>query len=315
MITKDNFLLHIKKIEEELNLIKNDIGHKQSNIFKTIINLSPNAISIVYKGNYVYANPTALLYFGVKSEEEILNKPVLETIHPEFHEKIVNRMKAVSRGKKNEAIVIKLKRADNQEIYIETVSIPIKYKGEVAALIVGKDITDEYIIKKQLEENEKLLEETERLSKIGRYKINLSTGKATWSKGLYNIFNFSYDTPLPDVDSYYKYVHPQDIDKVKSMLADCVLNDASFDLKYRIILPSNIIRHVHSKGEVKTLVDGDKYLVGFYRDITEEVEKENRIKEGEYHLRLLFDTIQEGIALNEAIYDEDGNIEDYKILF
>jgi PAS domain S-box-containing protein len=98
------------------------------------------------------------------------------------------------------------------------------------------------------------------------------------------------------------------------MLNNCVINDVPFDLKYRIVLSGNIEKWIHSKSEIKKLPDGEKYLVGFFKDITSEIEQQKKVEESEHYVRLLFDTIQEGIALNEAIYDEEGNIVDYKIL-
>ena len=49
-------------------------------------------------------------------------------------------------------------------------------------------------------------------------------------------------------------------------------------------------------------------------DITERKQAEKAIIESEQNIRTLFDTVAEGIALNEIIYNENGEMVDYRIL-
>ena len=55
-------------------------------------------------------------------------------------------------------------------------------------------------------------------------------------------------------------------------------------------------------------------IVGVSTDITERKQTEAKLRESEQTLQTLFNTMTEGIALNRIIYNEDGEMVDYRIL-
>lgn len=55
-------------------------------------------------------------------------------------------------------------------------------------------------------------------------------------------------------------------------------------------------------------------IIGSMHDISERKRSENALRKSEQNLQTLFDTISEGVALNEMIYDQDNVMEDYRIL-
>ncbi len=55
-------------------------------------------------------------------------------------------------------------------------------------------------------------------------------------------------------------------------------------------------------------------IIGSMHDISERKYSENALRKSEQNLQTLFDTISEGVALNEIIYDEIGEMVDYRIL-
>jgi len=77
---------------------------------------------------------------------------------------------------------------------------------------------------------------------------------------------------------------------------------------------SNII--VYFEGSMNPIiVDGEVVGVSvFVRDITPKKNYENTLKENEERLSLIFRTLSEGVALNEILYDNDGEVVDYKII-
>ena len=60
--------------------------------------------------------------------------------------------------------------------------------------------------------------------------------------------------------------------------------------------------------------DQQVFTLAIARDITERKQAEQLLQASEEKLRTLFNTMSEGIALNAAVYDEKGEIIDYRIL-
>jgi PAS domain S-box-containing protein len=143
-------------------------------------------------------------------------------------------------------------------------------------------------LEKENKELKQLHSETERLSKLGSYKINLDTGAVKWTQGLHLIFGLPLDADPPTVKSYYLYVHPDDYEKVQKMFNECVKTNAPFDLKYRIVVDGNTIKKVHSKGNV-IVENGNKILLGFFRDITEESNYQQNIVDLNERMKLAFE--------------------------
>jgi PAS domain S-box-containing protein len=59
---------------------------------------------------------------------------------------------------------------------------------------------------------------------------------------------------------------------------------------------------------------GEPHILSVTRDITERKQIEKELNENEEKYRLLFETITEGIALNEMIFDEKGEMINYRIV-
>ncbi len=79
------------------------------------------------------------------------------------------------------------------------------------------------------------------------------------------------------------------------------------------------IQYIHKhKGNRWWLVNSVKIsenrFINFVKDITDRKKAEEDLKQSELRFKLIFDTLSEGVSLNEIIYDENGIMVDYKIL-
>ena len=63
-----------------------------------------------------------------------------------------------------------------------------------------------------------------------------------------------------------------------------------------------------------TVMTSDQLSLGYCRDITEQRHAAGALRESENKFRTLFDTMMEGVALHEIIYDERGTALDYRIM-
>ncbi len=97
-----------------------------------------------------------------------------------------------------------------------------------------KALKDRNHILNAFEERERFLNEMGRMGKIGGWEHDLITGKATWTKGIYEIFGLQGDVEPPGVDEhleFYPLEHRKVMEKAYRQTAE---GGAPFDLELEV---------------------------------------------------------------------------------
>ena len=122
--------------------------------YRTLVDLSPDAINVVREGKYVYVNPSGAKLFGAATAEELVGRPVLDFVHPDHRAMIGERIRQIKeQGQPVDPIVAKGLRLDGQVIEVEGLGAPIVYQGKPAVQVVMRDVTQR---KRAEEENRRL---------------------------------------------------------------------------------------------------------------------------------------------------------------
>jgi len=150
--------------------------------YRTLIEVSPDAIFINYNYKVIYVNPSAIKLFGAKKEEQIISKSPIEFFHPDYHEQIKQRIELmIEKGISVPTIEEKILRIDKTVVDVEVTATPFNYKEDRAIQVILRDITErkkaneelhelknklEERVKEQTSELEQKVEELERMNKI-----------------------------------------------------------------------------------------------------------------------------------------------------
>jgi len=111
--------------------------------YRHLVDLSPDGIFVNVGGRFVFANKAAARIFGMASPDELIGKPVLDMVHPDHLETVGERMRTVLEDRKPVLLLErKTVRPDGTFVYTENAATPIIYKGDQAAQVVIRDITD-----------------------------------------------------------------------------------------------------------------------------------------------------------------------------
>jgi PAS domain S-box-containing protein len=117
--------------------------------YRSLVELSPEAIFAAIEGKHVFMNSAGLKLLGASSPEEIIGKPVMDIIAPDYREFVAERMRAVlETGRVAPTMEEKFIRLDGKEIDVEVRASPLIYEGKPAIQAVIRDITE----RKQAEE-------------------------------------------------------------------------------------------------------------------------------------------------------------------
>jgi diguanylate cyclase (GGDEF)-like protein/PAS domain S-box-containing protein len=110
--------------------------------YRRLVEASPEPIGVHRDGKIVYANAAAARLFGAAAARDLIGKPVLDLVHPDDREDIVERIRAMQQeGTPAELAEERLLRLDGQPVDVEVLTIPITYEGSPAALAVVRDVT------------------------------------------------------------------------------------------------------------------------------------------------------------------------------
>ncbi len=122
-----------------------------------LVEFSPDAIAVHSEGVFVYVNPAAVKLIGANSAAELINKPVLDIIHPDYRESA--RQQIATGIKQNKVLPLleeKFLRLDGGILDVELTSLPIVVGGKPATQIVVKDITEQKKLRQELLQSQKM---------------------------------------------------------------------------------------------------------------------------------------------------------------
>ncbi|MCT7949572.1 PAS domain S-box protein [Ancylothrix sp. C2] len=117
--------------------------------YRALVDLSPDGIFISQKGIFRFVNMAVVKMLGYRSAKDLIGKPVLQVIHPDFHAIVKERIRLQEQeGISTDWLDEKYIRADGSEIHVEAGAKVIHLDGELASQVVLRDIT----VRKQAEE-------------------------------------------------------------------------------------------------------------------------------------------------------------------
>ncbi|MBA3057677.1 MAG: EAL domain-containing protein [Gammaproteobacteria bacterium] len=111
--------------------------------FRTLIEESPSAIAVHRDGKMLYVNPAAIELLGASSAQELLDKSVLDLVHPDFRPTVLARIKhGTAVGGVAPLIDLKFLRLDGSVIDVESQGRVILYDGQPAIRAAFRDVTE-----------------------------------------------------------------------------------------------------------------------------------------------------------------------------
>lgn len=131
---------------------KTEIELRESEeLYRTILENSPNPVSITVNGEVVYVNPSRLKLGGVSSFKEVEGKKGIDYIHPDDL-KILRERNIIGLKDKDgaQSYEIRVRKSDGTYAQVEAVSTPLKFKGREAVLHVLHDVTQRRDYEKRL---------------------------------------------------------------------------------------------------------------------------------------------------------------------
>ena len=151
----DLLIRNFDTLNDELKIVSRQLKEENKEFFNAIVENSISFIAIIQDEKYIFVNSTGLNLFHAKSSADIIGKNVKETIKPEFHPLISDRLKKASKAV-NGTLQIQFVSFDKTPFDCECNLAPFQYEHQPAVLLIGRDITEELKHKSKLQSEEKL---------------------------------------------------------------------------------------------------------------------------------------------------------------
>jgi signal transduction histidine kinase/CheY-like chemotaxis protein len=162
---------------------------------------------------------------------------------------------------------------------------------------------------KELLENNAILNEVQKVARIGSWLYNPVTGSMKWSEEMFNIFGRDPESSLPSYEDTRSIIHPDDWAAFDRAINTALTDGMDYSLDIRIILSSGDIRYITTRGHVeKDRNSTVKRLIGTTQDITEVKKAQDALIKSEERYRALFNNI----PVNTIVVDREGKITAFK---
>ena len=125
--------------------------------YRRLVEFSPEPVIVHSAGKIVYANPAAVQVVGAKESSEVLGKPVLDMVHPDYRDFVQSRIsRGLQDGKTMPVVEEKFLKLDGTAIDVEVSALPIVFEKKPAIQVVFRDVTEKKKLQSQLLQAQKL---------------------------------------------------------------------------------------------------------------------------------------------------------------
>jgi PAS domain S-box-containing protein len=144
---------NFEALSTELRIIGNQLKKENKEFFTAIVENSPNSMSIVQNGKFVYVNSSGISLLKCKSSGDIIGQSYLEFVHQDDHNTVAELLRK-GRNIPGSSAQLKCLRFDKSVFDAEINVVPFVYNKMPAALLVCRDISIELQHKFELQREE-----------------------------------------------------------------------------------------------------------------------------------------------------------------
>jgi PAS domain S-box-containing protein len=159
--------------------------------YLALVERLPVGVVIHKNGRLLFANSQAHQILGAKKTRQLVGTDVLNFVHPDFHNRIIRRMKEVAEGLPGAMVEQKYVCMDGKVIDVETMAFPYTFQGEPCVQVIFRDITERKQSEARIKKNEILLAQLFQNLPMAVVMLNESGKVEQVNKGFEDMFGYS----------------------------------------------------------------------------------------------------------------------------
>ena len=270
--------------------------------FESIFNSTFGFIGFLdIDGILLEANQTALDFGGLRAEE-VLGRPFWEARWWSLDESSQETLKAaIKRAAGGEFVRYEANVRGSGDVtaFIDFSLRPVTSDaGDVVAIIPeGRDITKQKEAEDRLLRSQQQLERSQEVAKLGYWEWQPGSGELFWSKRLYELYNIDTAEKV-DYARFIEAIHPEDRDRIHSVVGKALADKTSFEHTHRVLLPSGELRYIHGSGQIELDEHGNvANLLGTAMDVSRLTQAERSLSVATARFQSAFESAAVGMTI------------------
>ncbi len=245
---------------------------------KALIENSPVAVYLAnMEGQILLTNQAAVKMVGF-SREELLGKNIIDLdVVYQNHAQILAFWEAVPLNQVQH-IYGKHLCKDGRQIEVEVHSSKIAINSRNYLLGNVTDISERKEWERKITRSEHLLNEAQRLAKIGHWELDFQNNNLIWSDEIYKIVEIDPSNFSVSYEAFLGIVHEDDRESLDIVFKEAIRDKKPYIFRHKINIKDGRIIHVEERAEIYFSDDGIPLsALGTIQDVTEEVETKAKL--------------------------------------
>ena len=318
-------LFEAEKLRTSLANANRDLAEREAKIRRLVDSNIIGIFSTGLKGRVLEANDAFLRLVGHDRDDLVSGRiRWTDLTPPEWRERDKRALVELSSNTIARPYEKEFFRKDGSRVPVLIGGALFEQGGNQGVAFVV-DLTERKRAEQALMRSEAYLIQTQKLTHTGSWAWDARNQRVLYcSEEMLRIFGLDPQEDLPTRKNFRQRVHPEDRSRVDESFAR-VVNERvdSFD-EYRVVLPDGTVKHVYSSGHPVLDANGELIeFVGTATDITERKRAEETLRDSEYKLRQIIETVPsllwstdpngEPTHINQRMLDYSGmRFEDFK---
>lgn len=292
--------LIIDQVTTTVQLKKSQQELKQSYYeLKKLMDQSLDMICVMNEqGIFIRVSAAVEHILGYKPKE-FIGRPFTHFMHPDDIPKIQEAVRVVELGQN-------AYHHENRFIHKSGKVVPLSWsisrsKKDKLIYCVGRDASEMVEANKLIQQSEALMNEAQRIAKMGSWNFDFRTDSLTWSDALYDVFGDEQRVFKETHGSFVSLVDEADREWVVRTSKHSQETGEPFHIEYRITTPSGEKRIIEEYGYAEMDEAGKVVrLFGTAQDITERRKTENLLIQSEKRFRALVENGADAVMIFDA---------------